>query len=68
MQTATLDKLMAEVSALPLEDQVELQNRLARLLELEEDQLDLEAVRRAESESVGEATVPWRQLKQELGL
>lgn len=68
MQTATLDKLMAEVSALPLEDQVELQNRLARLLEAEEDRLDLEAAQHAEAENLGEATIPWRQLKQELGL
>lgn len=68
MQTATLDKLMAEVSTLSLEDQVELQNRLARLLEAEEDQLDLEAAQHAEAENLGEPTIHWQQLKQELGL
>ncbi len=59
---------MVEVSALSLEDQVELQTRLARLLEAEVDQLDLEAAQRAESENRGEPTIPWQQLKQELAL
>ena len=68
MQTAILDKLMEEVSALSREEQVELQNRLALLLETEEDKLDLEDAMRAEAEAFGEPTLPWQQVKQELGL
>lgn len=68
MQTAVLDKLMEEVSALSREEQVELQNRLAQLLEAEEDKLDLEDALLAEAETLGEPTLPWQQVKQELGL
>jgi hypothetical protein len=68
MQTATLDELMEAVSALSREEQVELQNRLALLLEVEEDKLDLEDALRAEAEALGEPTIPWQQVKQGLGL
>lgn len=68
MQAATLDELMKAVSALSREEQVELQNRLALLLEAEEDTLDLEDALRAEAEAFGEPTLPWQQVKRELGL
>lgn len=68
MQTVTLDKLMEEVSALSRAEQVELQNRLARLLEAEEDKLDLEDALQAEAAAFGEPPLLWKEVKQELGL
>ena len=68
MPVATLESLMEQVSALSLPDQFELQQRLARLLEAEEDHLDLETAQCAEAAAEGQPTIPWKQVKLELGL
>lgn len=49
---------------IPLDDLVALEQMLRRL----EDESDLEAARKALAESKRKGTIPWEQVKEELGL
>jgi len=68
MANATFDEGIEELTKLTVQEERELRLIWERILEEEEDRIDLKDARAALEEVKREGTIPFEQIKKELGL